>query len=98
MFKVCCHSVYISQKSCFSLWTKNIRLTCRFNFYSLCSGKNVYHSPASKFFHKKRHSSEFFTKNDSSLKKSVKFSVKKFHQFYVHIVVEIFIHVFVHFI
>ena len=58
--------------------------------------KNVYHSPASKFFHKKRHSSDFFTKNENSVKKSVKFSVKNFYQFYVHIVVEIFIHVFVH--
>ena len=98
MFKVCCHSVYVSQKSCFSLWTKNNPLKCRCNFYSLCSEKNVYHSPASKFVHKKRHSSEFFTKNDNSVKKSVNFSVKKFYQFYVHIVVEIFIHVFVHFI
>ena len=40
--------------------------------------KNVYHSQDSKFFHKKRQSCEFSTKNESSVKKSVKFSVKKF--------------------
>ena len=57
---------------------KNNPLMCRCNFYSLCSEKNVYHSSASKFLHKKRHSCEFFTKNDNSVKKSVKFSVKKF--------------------
>ena len=84
MFKVCFHSVYISQKSCFSLWTRNSPLTCRCNFSSQCSEINVYQSPASKFFHKKRHSSEFFTKNDNSVKKSVKFSVKKIYQFYVY--------------
>ena len=83
MFKVWCHSVYISQKSCFSLWTKNNPLTCRCIFYSQCSEKNVYQLPASKFFHKKRHSSEFFTKADNSVKKSVKISVKKIYQFYV---------------
>ena len=77
-----------------NLKTKNNPLTCRCNFSSLCSEKNVYHSPASKFFPKKRHSSEFFTKNDNSVNKSVNFTVKKFYQFYVHIDVEMFIHVF----
>ena len=38
----------------------------------------------------------FFTKNDNSVKKSVKFSVKKFYEFYVHIDVGLFLHVFMH--
>ena len=87
-------STYISEKSCFRLRQKNNPLTCRCNFYSPYSKKNVYHSSASKFFYEKRHSCEFFTKNDNFVKKSVKFSVKKFYQFCVQIVVEIFIHVF----
>ena len=69
MFKVYCHSVYISQKSCFRLKTKINPLTCRCNFYSPYSKKNVYLSLASNFFHKKRHSCEFFTQNDNSVKK-----------------------------
>ena len=46
----------------YRLRQKNNPLTCRCNFSSPCLEKNVYHSPASKFFHKKRHSYEFFTK------------------------------------
>ena len=38
----------------------------------------------------------FFTKNDNSVKKSVKFSVKKIYQIYVHIDVDLFLHVFLH--
>ena len=79
MFKVCCHSVYISQKSCFSLWTKNNPLKCRCNFSSLYSEKMcIIRQPVN-----------FFTKNDNSLKFSQNFSqissqtVKDFVKFLV---------------
>ena len=48
------------------------------------------------FFTKNDTPVNFSQKNDNSAKKSVKFSVKKFYQFYVHMDVEIFIHVFMH--
>ena len=61
MFKICCHSMYISQKSCFSFKTKIIRWRAVAIFMAYARKWIFYHSSASKFFHKKRHSSEFFT-------------------------------------
>ena len=62
---------------------------CRCNFSSLYSEKeNLYHSPASKFLHQKRHYSVI-----SSAISSVISSVI-FYQFYVYGNVELFLHLF----
>ena len=65
MFKVCCHSVYIAQKSCFRLGQKknppSYFVNVQVQFFPV-GEENVYQSRASKFFSEKGHSSEFFNK------------------------------------
>ena len=40
MFKVCCHSVYVSEKSCFRLRQKYPLANCRVEFFSCLSSEH----------------------------------------------------------